>query len=76
MDPQQQAMAAALMGGQNSVLPSSIAPMPQQQQFSPQALGYGGQQGMFGQPQMPQQMPYGAQAQMNMTPQNMQGMQS
>ena len=73
MDPQNQALIAALMGGQNSAMPSQIAQMPQAQQFNPQALGYGGQSpqgqpGMFGQPQ---QMPYGAQASMNMQPQNM-----
>ncbi len=76
MDPQQQMMAAALMGGQNSVMPSQIAQQPDPSQFSPQMLGYGqaappmqngGQPGMFSPP------PYGAQAQMNMTPQNMMG---
>jgi hypothetical protein len=81
MDPTQQAMAAALMGGQNSAMPSAIAPQPDPSQFSPQMTGYGqpmpsgmpqqqmqgGQMGMFSPP------PYGAQAQMNMTPQNMMG---
>lgn len=34
-------MAAALMGGQNSAMPSAIAPQPDPMQFSPQNLGYG-----------------------------------
>ena len=77
MDPQTQALITQLMGGQNSMQPPQVAPMPSADQFSPQSLGYGqpspagqmGQGGMFTQ----QQMPYGAQAQQNMTPQNMTG---
>ena len=72
MDPNQQMMAQALMGGQNSMPPSQFAQMPDQSQFSPQMLGYGqqqmqpgGGQGMFSPP------PYGAQAQMNAQPSNM-----
>lgn len=72
MDPNQQMMAQALMGGQNSMPPSQFSPMPDASQFSPQMLGYGGQQqqpmqGMFS------PLPYGAQAQQNATPPNMMG---
>ena len=72
MDPQAQMMAAALMGGQNSAMPSQIQQQPDPSQFSPQMNGYGQQQpgqqqngaGMFS-------MPYGAQASQNMYPPNM-----
>ena len=78
MDPQQQMMAAALMGGQNSAMPSQIAPQPDPNQFSAQSLGYGmpapaaGQMlnhtggGMF-------TLPPGGQAQMQAYPVNMAG---
>ena len=55
MDPQQQALVAALMGGQNNVQPSMISPQPQAQQFSPQMLGYGNQMNPMG-GQNPQMM--------------------
>ena len=62
-------------------MPSQIQQQTDPSQFNPQQLGYGqglpggmpqqgmqgGQQGMFSPP------PYGAQAQQNMTPQNMMG---
>ena len=78
MDPQ--TVAAALMGGQNSAMPSQIQQQTDPSQFNPQQLGYGqmpngspqmgmqgGQQGMFSPP------PYGAYPQSNMQPQNMMG---
>ena len=79
MDPT--TMAAALMGGQNSAMPSQIQQQTDPSQFNAQQLGYGmqapngmpqmgmqgGQQGMFSPP------PYGAYPQQNMTPQNMMG---
>ena len=81
MDPQQQAMITALMGGQNSAMPSQIQQQTDPMQFNPQNLGYGqpmpggspqpgmqgGQQGMFSPP------PNGAYPQQSMTPQNMMG---
>ena len=77
----QQALIAALMGGQANTMPSAVAPQPDQSQFNPQMLGYGQQMpganqammqpgvqgGMFSPP------PYGSQAHMNMTPQGMMG---
>ena len=73
MDPQQAALVAALMGGQNNVQPSMIAPQPQAQQFSPQMLGYGNQMNPMGgqnpqmmQGQMQQQQIPGMYAQQNM----------
>ena len=77
----QQALIAALMGGQNNVQPSSISQMPDQQQFSPQMLGYGQPMpGMMPQMQQPGMQggmfsppPYGAQAFQNSSPQNMTG---
>ena len=75
MDPQQQAMATALMGGQNSALPSAIAPQPDPSQFQAQNLGYGMPQGQMPQGGMFSPAPYGAQAQQNIYPANMmQGM--
>ena len=77
----QQALIAALMGGQNNVQPSAISQMPDQQQFSPQMLGYGQQiPGQMPQMQPPGQPggmfsppPYGAQSFQNATPQNNMG---
>ena len=75
MDPQAQMMAAALMGGQNSMQPSA---MGNYQQQMPDMMNSMQPSQTQQQPQMPQQggagmfsMPYGAQAQMNMQPQNM-----
>lgn len=75
----QQMMAAALMGGQNSAMPSQIQQQPDPMQFSAQNLGYGmpapaagqmqnhaGAGGMF-------TLPPGGQAQMNAYPVNMSG---
>lgn len=70
----QQALIAALMGGQNSAMPSQISSQPDPAQFSPQMLGYGSSpQGMTQLAGMFSPPPYGAQAQMNMQPPNMMG---